>query len=88
MTNKHFFIGGQQGQSTVTAMSAYRGAGLAAVERVDIVNAEQVPAVSGAGWPLAGFTSTVRYATGAGGSDDRRIDSNSEVGELVGFGAR
>jgi len=65
MTNKHFFIGGQRGPWKVTAMSEYRGAGLATVERVDIVNGEQAPAVGGTGWTSAGFTSNVRYATGA-----------------------
>ena len=49
MTNKHFFIGGQRGPWKVTAMSEYRGAGLATVEQVDIVKGEQAPAVGGTG---------------------------------------
>ena len=65
MTNKYYFVGGQQGRWKVTGMSAYRGAELTVVERIEIGNGEQVPAATGARWTLAGFTSNVRYATGA-----------------------
>ena len=65
MGKHYFFIGGPQGPWTVTGMSAYRGARLAAVERIDIVNSEAKPTAAGAAWTLAGFTSNVRYPTGA-----------------------
>ncbi|MDX1981539.1 MAG: chlorite dismutase family protein [Bryobacteraceae bacterium] len=46
-------------------MSAYRGEGLKAVERVEVGNADMAPPGPGIDWVLRGFTSNVRYSTGA-----------------------
>lgn len=58
----HFqFVGGNKGPWKVTRMSAYRGAGLEQVERLEILNGQ--PALEHGVWVLRGFTSNVRYAT-------------------------
>ena len=65
MTNRYFFLGGAQGAWKVTRTSAYRGAGLEAVQRIEVVNGELGERPAGATWILQGLTSNVRYATGA-----------------------
>lgn len=61
LSNHWSFLGGNQGPWKVTRMSAYRGSGLDAVERVEVLNGDE-PSAS-AKWRLRGFTSNVRYAT-------------------------
>ncbi len=65
MTNRYLFLGGAQGAWKVTGMSAYRGAGLEAVQRIEVVNGELGERPAGTAWVLQGLTSNVRYATGA-----------------------
>ncbi len=64
MSNRFSFVGGKEGLWRVTQMSAFRGSGLAAVERVEVINGEPV-STSPSSWVLQGLTSNVRYATSA-----------------------
>lgn len=65
MSNQYSFLGGKHGLWRVLRMSAFRGAGLEAVERLDVVNGELAGLPSSAAWALQGLTSNVRYATRA-----------------------
>ncbi len=65
MNNKFAFVGGKQGLWQVTHMSAFRGAGLESVERIDVVNGDMAPNPADAAWVLRGLTSNVRYANRA-----------------------
>ena len=64
MSNRYQFLGGMAGKWKVTRMSAYRGSGLAAVERVDVLNGATFERSPDTSWVLEGVTSNVRYATG------------------------
>jgi len=55
------FAGGERGAWKVTGITAYRGANLERVERVEIAQGEATTA--GARWVLRGVASNVRYAT-------------------------
>lgn len=59
--NRYRFAGGRHGAWAVTRMSAYRGEGLAKVERLSVLTGDS--AATEAQWVLEGFTSNVRYAT-------------------------
>jgi len=63
MSNHHWFAGGLSGAWKVTSIAGVTGAGLAAVERVAVVNSDTRPAATDSKWILQGFTSNVRYAT-------------------------
>ena len=61
----YLFLGGKHGAWKVTRMIPYRGTALETVERVDVVNGEFNAQPADTSWMLRGFTSNVRYATGA-----------------------
>lgn len=65
MNNRYRFLGGERGAWKVTRMSAYRGPDLKTVDSVHVVNGEIEEVPNGTSWVLQGFTSNVRYATGA-----------------------
>ncbi len=62
MSNSYSFLGGRQGPWRVTGMTTLRGAGLAAAERLDIVNGPPASPPDTL-WMLTGITSNLRYAT-------------------------
>ena len=64
LSNRYTFIGGTQGAWRVVRMRSFRGAGLRAVERIDIVTGD-APVPRADAWSLHGFTSNVRYGTRA-----------------------
>src|SRR5262245_49959100 len=65
MSNRYRFLGGKTGEWKVTQMSSYRGPVVEAVERIHVVNGDAAEAPPETVWVLHGFTSNVRYATGA-----------------------
>ena len=64
MSNHWSFAGGDRGPWKVTQMSAFRGAPLEVVERIEIINDHPPKPDEATKWSLQGFTSNVRYATG------------------------
>ena len=64
MSHHWSFVGGRRGPWKVTQMSAFRGAPLEAVERIEIINGHPPTPGESNQWSLQGFTSNVRYATG------------------------
>ena len=64
MSNHWSFAGGDRGAWKVTQMSAFRGAALEVVERIEIINRDSRESHEATKWSLRGFTSNVRYATG------------------------
>lgn len=65
MTNMYYFRGGAKGPWRVTHASAFRGAPLPTVQRIDVTQVPDATASSPSSvlWTLQGFTSNLRYAT-------------------------
>jgi chlorite dismutase len=62
VNNRYSFLGGSEGAWRVVRMSDVRGAGLAVVDRLQVVQGPP-PTTHSAIWTLQGLTSNVRYAT-------------------------
>ena len=65
MNNRYSFLGGTHGMWRVMRIDAFRGPGLDAVERLDIVNQELTALPTDTTWMLQGWTSNARYTTRA-----------------------
>lgn len=63
VSNRYAFVGGERGPWRVVRLGAFRGAVLAAVERLDVVNGAAPVVPPETAWVLQGFTSNLRYAT-------------------------
>lgn len=62
LKNFYSFVGGSQGQWQVTAVRAVKGAALASVEKVAMINLPPSQIKETGTWVLQGFTSNIRYA--------------------------
>jgi len=63
VNNRYSFLGGCEGPWRVVRMNDFRGPGLQAVERLQVVNGASPATQPGVAWALQGLTSNVRYAT-------------------------
>ncbi|MBE9160342.1 chlorite dismutase family protein [Nodosilinea sp. LEGE 06152] len=62
MDNRYSFVGGDRGTWRVAEIRAIVGDGLAAVDRVDVVNQAVAEVPPNSRWVLQSFTSNIRYA--------------------------
>ncbi|MGG6242328.1 chlorite dismutase family protein [Nodosilinea sp. AN01ver1] len=62
MDNRYSFVGGDLGAWRVTEIRAIIGDGLAAVDRVDVINQAVTEVPPNSRWVLQSFTSNIRYA--------------------------
>lgn len=62
MNNRYAYVGGKRGAWRVSEVRGILGAGLAIVERVDVVNDAVTALPADSSWVLQSFTSNIRYA--------------------------
>ena len=63
MHNRYAFIGGASGTWRVVSNKPLRGAPLAAIPRIEVVQSDAAASARPGGWPLYGLMSNIRYAT-------------------------